>query len=164
MYSVQPRGPLDLMVLPSKTRVHGKARDFVTGLQDVHRAVFENLNSANSKYKQKADHKCRHLEFEVSDFVWAVLTKDHFPAGEYNKLSAKKIGPLEVLEKINPNAYRLKLPSHLHTADVFNVKHLIPFTDDSSDDADSRANPVQPGENDVDEIAIRFMEHFDNFR
>ena len=96
--------------------------------------------------------------------MWVVLTKDHFPAGEYNKLSAKKIGPLEVLEKINPNAYRLKLPSHLPTADVFNVKHLIPFTDDSSDDADSRANPVQPGENDVDEIAIRFMEHFDNFR
>ena len=83
---------------------------------------------------------------------------------EYNKLSAKKIGPLEVLEKINPNAYRLKLPSRVCTVDVFNVKHLIPFTDDSSDDADSRANPVQPGENDVDEIAIRFMEHFDNFR
>ena len=164
VYSVQPRGPLDLMVLPSKTRIHGKAGDFVTGLQDVHRAVFENLNSANSKYKQKAYHKRRHLEFEVGDFVWAVLTKDRFPTGEYNKLSAKKIGPLEVLEKINPNAYRLKLPSHLCTADVFNVKHLIPFTDDSSDDADLRANPVQPGENDVDEIAIRFMEHFDNFR
>ena len=95
--------------------------------------------------------------------MWAVLTKDRFPAGEYNKLSAKKIGLLEVLEKINPNAYRLKLPSHLRTADVFNVKHLIPFTDDPSYDADSRANPVQPGENDVDEIAIRFMEHFDNF-
>ena len=164
VYSIQPRGPLNLIVLPSKTRVHGKASDFVTGLQDVHRAVFDNLTSANSRYKQKADQKCRHLEFDVGDFVWAVLTKDRFPAGEYNKLSAKKIGPLEVLEKINPNAYCLKLPSHLRTADVFNVKHLIPFTDDSSDDADSRANPVQPGENDVDEIAIRFMEHCDNLR
>ena len=95
--------------------------------------------------------------------MWAVLTKDRFPASEYKKLSAKKIGPFEVLEKINPNVYRLKLPSHLRMADVFNVKHLILFTDDSSDDADSRANPVQPGENDVDEITIRFMEHFDNF-
>ena len=96
--------------------------------------------------------------------IWAVFTKDHYPAGEYNKLYAKKIGPLEVLEKINPNAYRLKLPSHLRTTDVFNIKHLIPFTDDSSDDANSMANPVQPGKNDVEEIAIRFMEHFDNFR
>ena len=104
------------------------------------------------------------MEFDVGDFVWAVLTKDRFPAGEYNKLSAKKIGPLEVLEKINPNVYRLKLPSHVHTADVFNVKHLILFTDDSSNDTDSRANPVQLGENDVDEIAIKFMEKFDNLR
>ena len=123
-------------------RVHGKASDFVTGLQDVHSVVFENLTNANSKYKQKANQKRRHLEFDVRDFVWAVLTKDRFPVGEYNKLSAKKIGPLEVLEKINPNAYRLKLPSHLRTADVFNVKHLIPFNDDSSDDVDSRENPV----------------------
>ena len=69
-----------------------------------------------------------------------------------------------MLEKINPNAYRLKLPSHVRTADVFNVKHLIPFTDYSSDDADSRANPVQPGENDVEEIAIKFMEKFDNLQ
>ena len=163
MYSVQPCGPIDLMALPSKTRVHGKASDFVTGLRDVHRTVFDNLSTTNSKYKQHADKKRRHLEFEVGDFVWAVLTKDCFPAGEYNKLYAKKIGPLEVLEKIIPNTYRLKLPSHVRTADVFNVKHLIPFTDDSSDDANSRANPVQPGEYDVDEIAIRFMEHFDNF-
>ena len=58
VYSVQPRGPHDLMLLPSKTRVHGKASDFVTGLQDVHRAVFENLTNANSKYKQNAYQKC----------------------------------------------------------------------------------------------------------
>ena len=86
------------MALPSKTRVHSKASDFVTGLQDVYRTVFNNLSTANSKYKQYADKKRRYLEFEVGDFVWAVLTKDRFPAKEYNKLSAKKIGPLEVLE------------------------------------------------------------------
>ena len=32
IYSAQPRGPLDLMTLPSKTRVHGKVVDFVTVL------------------------------------------------------------------------------------------------------------------------------------
>ena len=114
--------------------VHGKVTDFVTTLQDIHKIVFENLSIANSKYKHITYQKCRHLEFEVGDFVWAVLTKDHFPAGEYNKLSAKKIRLVEVVEKINPNAYLLKLPSHVRTAYVFNVKHLIPFTIDSSDD------------------------------
>ncbi|KAH7548531.1 hypothetical protein JRO89_XS14G0154500 [Xanthoceras sorbifolium] len=57
----------------------------------------------------------------------AIFTKDHFPVGEYNKLAARKIGPLEVLEKINPNAYRLKLSNHIRIADVFNVKHLMPY-------------------------------------
>ncbi|GKB02408.1 hypothetical protein Tco_0830497 [Tanacetum coccineum] len=60
--------------------------------------------------------------------------QDRFPVGEYNKLSAKKIGPLEIVEKINSNAYRLKLPSHIRCSDVFNVKHLIPYHGDSSDD------------------------------
>ena len=71
------------------------------------------------------------------------MTKDHFPVGDYSKLSAKKIGRLEIVEKINPNAYRLRLPSHIRTADVFNVKHLIPFTGDSSNDdavPNSRSN------------------------
>ena len=42
----------------------------------------------------------------------------------YNKLKAKKIGPLEVLERINDNTYRLQLPSNITTSDVFNVKYL----------------------------------------
>ncbi|KAH7543730.1 hypothetical protein JRO89_XS15G0008000 [Xanthoceras sorbifolium] len=65
---------------------------------------------------------------------------------------------------INPNAYRLKLPTHIHTHDVFNIKHLIPFRGDSSDDeavGKSRSNFLQPGENDaaaIDDMALEFME------
>ena len=42
------------------------------------------------------------MEFEVGDYIWVALTKDCFPAREYNKLAARKIGPLEITEKINP--------------------------------------------------------------
>jgi hypothetical protein len=94
------------------------------------------------------------LEFEEGDFVWAILTKDHFPSGEFNKLAARKISPVEIVKKINANAYQLKLPSHIKTADVFNIKHLVPFFDDSSEeDANSRANSLQPGEDDADRDA-----------
>ncbi|GKC39996.1 putative reverse transcriptase domain-containing protein, partial [Tanacetum coccineum] len=90
---------------------------------------------------------------KVQDFVEGLHKAVHdnldcFPVGEYNKLSAKKIGPLEVVEKINPNAYHLKLPSHIQCPDVFNVKHLLPYHGDSSDDdlvVNSRANFVYPG-------------------
>ena len=102
-----------MIPLSDKIRIHGKAATFVSGLQEVHQAVHDNLLKAASKYKQAADKKRRHVEFDVGDYVWAVLTKDRFPVGEYNKLSAKKIGTVEIVEKINSNAYHLKLPSHI---------------------------------------------------
>nr|GEU59358.1 putative reverse transcriptase domain-containing protein [Tanacetum cinerariifolium] len=91
-------------------------QNFVAGLHDVHKAVRDNLVRANSKYKQDADQKRRHVDFEIDDFVWDVLTKDRFPV------------------------------------DVFNVKHLLPYHGDSSDEdsiGNSRTNFVYPGGNDV---------------
>jgi hypothetical protein len=109
------------------------------------------LQESTTKYKASADKNKRAVEFEEGDFVWAILTKDKFPVGEYNKLAARKVGPIEIIEKINPNAYQLKLPSHIKASDVFNVKHLVPFIDDSSDeDANSMTNSLQLGEDDVD--------------
>ncbi|GJZ83852.1 hypothetical protein Tco_0649025 [Tanacetum coccineum] len=146
--TLMPNKPKELVNKPTGTlltlsQVEGKLE---VG-DEVHEAVRDNLVRANSKYKQDTDQKRRQVDFEVGDFVWAVLTKDRFPFGEYNKLSAKKIGPLEIVEKINSNAYRLKLPSHIRCSDVFNVKQLLPYHGESSDDdlvMNSRANFVYP--------------------
>ncbi|XP_020872641.1 uncharacterized protein LOC110226211 [Arabidopsis lyrata subsp. lyrata] len=70
--------------------------------------------------------------------------QDRFPLCEYNKLKSRKIGPLEVVERINANAYRVKLPPHLRTSDVFNVKYLSPFRGDN-DTLGSWSNPLSPG-------------------
>ena len=73
-----------------------------------------------------------------------------FQAGEYNKLKERKIGPCEVLQKINDNAYRLRLSSHLKTSDVFNVKHLSPcFMESDEITVNSRASSFQPGATDA---------------
>ena len=52
----------------------------------------------------------------------------------------------------------------MHIADVFNVKHLIPFTGDSSSDeddaaADSRSNLFYPGGNDAVQIEDVLMQN-----
>ena len=140
--------------------MHGKAEEFVNGLQELHKKVYDNLVQSVAKYKSHADKKRRHVEFEVGDFVWAILTKDRFPVDDYNKLFVKKIGPVEIIEKINPNAYRLKLPSHIRTSDVFNIKHLIPYVGDSSDEDDmgnSLANFSHPRGNDAVEKAFTYL-------
>ena len=110
VYGILPRGPLDLTTLPVKTRLHGEAVNFVSKIHDVHELAYSHLVTSASKYKAAADKKRRELIFSPSDYVWVVLTKDRLPAGEYNKLKSRKIGPVKVLERINPNAYRVRLP------------------------------------------------------
>jgi hypothetical protein len=107
-----------------------------------------------AKYKAEVNRKRHPLEFKEGDFVWAVLTKDQFAFGEYNKLVALKISQVKIVKKINPNVYKLKFPSHIKTSDVFNVKHLVPFIEDSSEED---ANYVQTGEDDIDQDAWEYM-------
>ncbi|KAF7140831.1 hypothetical protein RHSIM_Rhsim06G0132200 [Rhododendron simsii] len=133
VYGFNRRAPVDLAPVPDRKHASGKAEEFMGSLQQIHRDTEQRLHSITAKYKAAADKRRRNVEFEVGDFVYAVLTKDRFPEGEYNKLKARKIGPVEIIEKINPNAYRLKLPSHVRTADAFNVKHLLPFRANVSD-------------------------------
>nr|GEX50575.1 putative reverse transcriptase domain-containing protein [Tanacetum cinerariifolium] len=117
--------------------------------------------------KKLTEPKSRHVDFEVGDFVWAVLTKDRFPVGEYNKLSAKKIGLLEIVEKMNSNAYRLKLLSHIRCSDVFNVKHLLPYHGNSSDEdsvGNSRRKFVYPGGNDVKPNFLKSKEEMEEWK
>lgn len=165
VYGVVPCCPLDLTSIPDQTRVHGDAAALIDQLQATHRETVAHLEATTAKYKEVADKKWRQVDFEVGDFFWIVLTKERVSSNEYNKLKPKTIGPVEILEKINSNAYRFKLPSHIHTADVFNVKHIIPYTGDNSDDEvaqNSRANFPAHGENDAELMGLSYMETWDN--
>jgi hypothetical protein len=158
VYGSNPRTPLDLTPLPDLKRIHTKAEDLIAQIKEGHQLTIKNLQESTTKYKATAGKKQCPLEFEEGDFVWAVLTKDRFPIGEYNKLAACKICPVEIVKKINVNVYQLKLPSHIKTSNVFNVKHLVLFIDDSlEEDANSRANSLQLGEDDVDQDACEYM-------
>ncbi|XP_020887113.1 uncharacterized protein LOC110229999 [Arabidopsis lyrata subsp. lyrata] len=151
VYGIVPRGPVDLSVTPDATRDHGQAVDFVIDLSFIHAQVHDNLQVSSAKYKAEADRHRRDVQFRVGDLVWAVLTRDRFAPRDYNKLKARKIGPLEVLEKINANAYRVKLPPHVRCSDVFNVKHLVPdFSPEEPED--SKSNLLLPGVTDAGSI------------
>lgn len=131
---------IELLTLSDKTFCHGHAIDFVEYLQQIHQHARTNMEMAASKYKAAADLKHHEVSLEVGDVVWMVLTKEILPLHEYNKFKFHKIGPQEVLECINANVYRVKLPPHLCTSDFFNVKHMSPFRGDN-DSSDSWANP-----------------------
>ncbi|GAA0183044.1 hypothetical protein LIER_30527 [Lithospermum erythrorhizon] len=79
IYGYNPRAPIDL-ALPVGRKIHDKAEDLITTLQNIHEEARKRLL----------------VDFDVGDFVWAVLTKDRFGVGEYNKLKARKVGPYEI--------------------------------------------------------------------
>lgn len=139
------RAPLDLSTLPNRTRIHGEAIDFFIELHDVHRLVIENLSTSAARYKKDADNKRMELIFQSRDLVWIVLTKECFSAKEYNKLKAqaRKIGPVQVLERINPNAYHIQLPPHI----------CFPYHGDN-DSSDFWSNPSNPAEPDAAQPVI----------
>ena len=70
-------------------------------IQEGHKATIQKLQESTVKYKASADKKRRAVEFEEGDFVLAILTKDRFPMGEYNKLAARKVGPVEIIKMID---------------------------------------------------------------
>ena len=116
-----------LTTLPQPGEFHGRAMELVDELTGIHAKAHDNFQGTTIKYKFDADRKRREVRFRVGEYVWAVLTKECFPVGQYNKLKPRKIGPVEIVQRINANAYRLALPSHVNTADVFNVRHLFKY-------------------------------------
>lgn len=143
VYGIIPSGPLDLTIPPDRSKFHGRAFDLVDAFCELHKQVHDCLEASAAKYKSSVDVHRRDMQFAVGDKVWEVLTKDRFPPGQYNKLKARKVGLLEVLEKINNNAYRLRLLAHMRMSGVFNVKHLIPYSE-AGDNENSRTNFSSP--------------------
>jgi hypothetical protein len=146
VYGQNPSGVLDLAPIPRIGRLSIKADEMMNYLR-VHDQVKKAIKDSNVKYKAQSDNHRHKVTFKVGDLVLVVLTRDRFPVSEYNKLRERKIGPYEILQKINYNAYQLYLPSHLKISDVFNVKHLTQcFVDADKDDMNSRASSFQTRE------------------
>jgi hypothetical protein len=146
-----PCTPLYLAPISDMKRTHTIAEDLMAQIQMGRKLTIQKVPEPTTKYQTSTDKRTQAVK---EDFVWTILTKDRFSVGEYNKM---EMGLIEIIKKTNPNAYKWKLPNHIQTFDVFNVKQFFPVMEDSSnDDANSRTNSLQPGEDDVDQIALEF--------
>ena len=79
VYTYEPKVPLDLARVPRPKETVKRAVDYANEVSECHKVVHERLLKANEKYKQVADGRRRHIQFQEGDLVYAVLTKDHFP-------------------------------------------------------------------------------------
>ncbi|GJZ50347.1 hypothetical protein Tco_0604537, partial [Tanacetum coccineum] len=77
--------------------------------------IRERLKTARSRQKCYADRRRKPLEFQVGDRVLLRVSpwKGVVRFGKRGKLAPRFVGPFEIVERIGPVAYRLRLPQEL---------------------------------------------------
>ncbi|GKE22235.1 hypothetical protein Tco_1433747 [Tanacetum coccineum] len=89
--------------------------------------IKERLKAARDRQKSYADNRRKPLEFEVGDQVLLKVSpyKGVVRFGKKSKLAPRYVGLLEILERIGPVAYRLRLPQELSSVhDTFHVSNF----------------------------------------
>ncbi|GKA08154.1 putative reverse transcriptase domain-containing protein, partial [Tanacetum coccineum] len=89
--------------------------------------IKEKLKAARNRQKSYADNRRKPLEFEVGDQVLLKVSpwKGVIRFGKKGKLAPRYVGPFEILKRIGPEAYRLRLPEELSSVHgTFHVSNL----------------------------------------
>nr|GEX11271.1 putative reverse transcriptase domain-containing protein [Tanacetum cinerariifolium] len=97
--------------------------------------IKEKLKATRDRQKIYADNRRKPLEFEVGDRVMLKASpwKGVIRFGRKGKLAPRYVGPFEILERIGPVAYRLRLPEELSGVhDTFHVSNLKKCLADAS--------------------------------
>ncbi|GKA92250.1 putative reverse transcriptase domain-containing protein [Tanacetum coccineum] len=97
--------------------------------------IKEKLKAARDRQKSYADNRRKSLEFEVGDHVMLKVSpwKGMVRFGKKGKLAPRYVGLFEILERIDPVAYRLRLSKELSVIhDTFHVSNLKKFLADAS--------------------------------
>ncbi|GKE13976.1 putative reverse transcriptase domain-containing protein [Tanacetum coccineum] len=87
--------------------------------------IKDKLKAARDRQKSYADNRHKPLEFEVGDKVLLKVSpwKGMMRFGKKGKLAPRYVGPFEILKRIGPIAYRLRLPKEL--SDVHDTFHVL---------------------------------------
>ncbi|GKF59707.1 putative reverse transcriptase domain-containing protein, partial [Tanacetum coccineum] len=89
--------------------------------------IKKKLKAARDRQKSYVDNRRKPLEFEVEDQVLFKVSpwKGVIHFRKESKLAPRYVGSFEILEKIGPVAYRLRLPEELSSVhDTFHVSNL----------------------------------------
>ena len=112
------------------------------------KVVPDNLKIARNRHKSYADNRRRDLQFEIGDRVFLKISpwKGILRFGKRGKLSPRYIRPYEIVSKVGPVPYKLKLPPELSRIhDTFHVSMLRKYISYPSHVL--REQPVQLKEN-----------------
>jgi transposase InsO family protein len=134
-YGYHPHSPLGLL---SQAQVVScpASRDYLARISAASEAAKRLLRAAQQRQATAYNQRRRELALKVGDrvLVSAEALKAISAAQQSmpQKLRALYQGPLEVIEVVNPLAYRLRLPKGSKAHDVFPLVFLLPYRQDTS--------------------------------
>ncbi|KAL4025985.1 hypothetical protein IC575_014391 [Cucumis melo] len=109
--------------------------ELVQSTNEAIQKIRSRMQTAQSRQKSYADVRRKDLEFDVGNKVFLKVApmKGVLRFERRGKLSPHFVGPFEILERIDPVAYRLALPPSLSAVhDVFHVSMLRKYVPDPS--------------------------------
>jgi hypothetical protein len=109
--------------------------------------VQQQIEKRNRVYATKSNKGRKHVVMQPRDWVWVHMRKKRFPAHRKSKLQPRGVGPFQILDRINDNAYKVDFPGEYGVSATFNVSDLTIF--DVGDD--SRSNPFEERWDDADQ-------------
>nr|GFA97552.1 reverse transcriptase domain-containing protein [Tanacetum cinerariifolium] len=142
-YYLQTNGQSERTIQTLEDMLRACFLDF-GGSWDVHLSLVEfsynnsyhssvRLKTTRDRQKSYVDERRKSLEFSVGDHVLLKVSpwKGFVRFRKKGKLTHRFVGPFEITERIDPVAYRLRLPQELNGVhDAFNVSNLKKFLAD----------------------------------
>src|SRR2546422_9926757 len=150
VYGFNPLTILDLVSLPTNEYLSLDGEKKAKLVKEMHEKAKERIEKRNKTYADSANKGRKDVQFQKGDWVWVHFRKERFPLQRKNKLQPRGDGPIQVVEKINNNAYKFDLSGEYNVSSTFNVSDLSPF-----DDADLRTNLFEEGENDASQEPLK---------
>jgi Chromo (CHRromatin Organisation MOdifier) domain len=141
MYGFHPHNPslartLDISISPD-------ALQYIIALKDIHNQAKLNLEKASHTMKKYYDaYRSEARVYDIGSKVWLEGT-NITTLWPMKKFDDKRYGPFEVLAKVGPSSYRLKIPTTWHVHPVFNEILLTPFQSPSFP-SQQRVHPRPP--------------------
>ena len=126
------RKPFNFLEYISGTSNIEAVEDLLTDRDATFQTIRKKLLKAQDQMKKQADHKRQEVNYQVGDWVLLRLrpyrqssTKGTSSASA--KLAKRFYGPFQVIERIGPVAYKLKLSDEEKIHPVFHCSKLKPF-------------------------------------